>query len=99
MTSENHWFALDTISRVLQRHRQPEPLPNVPPFSSSGSSAFAVSIGIAKAMPTLPPLPPDVTICELIPITCPCTFSSGPPELRGLMGGWVGGTLVFLPGV
>ena len=34
-------------------------------------SARAVSIGIAKPMPTLPLPPPPVSIWELIPITSP----------------------------
>ncbi len=50
-------------------------------------------IGTAKPMPTLPsPLPP-VSICELIPITCPEALSSGPPELPGLIGASVCSTL------
>ena len=36
-------------------------------------------------MPTLPPLPPPVWICELIPITLPELSISGPPELPGLI--------------
>ncbi len=44
-------------------------------------------------MPTLPsPLPP-VSIWELMPITSPPTFSSGPPELPGLIGASVCSTL------
>jgi hypothetical protein len=36
--------------------------------------------GIAKPMPE-----PPATIAVLIPITSPCMFTSGPPELPGLM--------------
>ncbi len=39
------------------------------PFSSSGRSLRAVSMGTAKPMPTLPLLLPPVSICELMPIT------------------------------
>ena len=46
---------------------------------------MAVSIGMAKPMPTLPPPLPPVSICELMPITRPAASSSGPPELPGLI--------------
>jgi hypothetical protein len=44
-------------------------------------------------MPTLPPLPPAVAICELTPMTRPAPSSSGPPELPGLIGASVWMTL------
>ena len=57
----------------------------MPLLSSWLISLRAVSIGIAKPMPTLPlPLPP-VSIWELIPITLPEASISGPPELPGLI--------------
>ena len=43
-----------------------------------------MSIGIAKPTPTLASMP-ESAICELMPITWPCMFSSGPPELPWLM--------------
>ena len=46
---------------------------------------MAVSIGMAKPMPTFPPPLPPVSICELIPITRPAASRSGPPELPGLI--------------
>ena len=48
------------------------------------TTSRAVLIGIAKPIPTLPPLPP-VWICELMPITLPEASISGPPELPGLI--------------
>lgn len=58
---------------------------------------MAVSMGTANAIPTLPwPLPPPVSICELIPITLPAASSSGPPELPGLIGASVWITLSML---
>jgi hypothetical protein len=64
-----------------------------PALLERGDLDLAVLIGIAKPMPTLPsPLPP-VSICELMPITSPSTFSSGPPELPGLIGASVCSTL------
>ena len=39
-------------------------------------------MGMASEMPMKPPL--REMICELMPTTSPCMFSSGPPELPGL---------------
>ncbi len=58
-------------------------------------SERAVSIGIAKPMPTLPLPPPPVAIWELIPITSPSALISGPPELPGLIAASVWITLVI----
>ena len=67
-----------------------------PLFSSWGIADLAVLIGTAKPMPTLPlPLPP-VAICELIPMTWPCAFSNGPPELPGLIAASVWITLLIV---
>ena len=57
----------------------------MPLVSSWLISARAVSIGIAKPMPTLPLPPPPVSIWELIPTTSPEASISGPPELPGLI--------------
>jgi hypothetical protein len=54
-----------------------------PSASSSETTQRTRSIGIAKPSPSLPPL--RVTIDEFTPITSPCAFTSGPPELPGLM--------------
>ena len=42
--------------------------------------------GTAKPIPTLPPAPLPVSICELTPITRPSASISGPPELPLLIG-------------
>ena len=54
-----------------------------PSVTRSLSTAFAVLIGMAKPMPAL--CPTLEAIMVLMPITSPCKFSSGPPELPGLM--------------
>jgi hypothetical protein len=43
----------------------------------------AVSTGIAKPMPRLPPLREKMAV--LMPTRCPCASTSAPPELPGLM--------------
>ena len=47
------------------------------------------SIGMANPTPMLPPsppsIPPVVAIAEFTPTTWPRRFTSGPPELPGLM--------------
>src|SRR5580765_5719552 len=53
----------------------------LPCLISSATTSLTVLIGIAKPMPTLPWLWPPVSICALTPMTWPCAFSSGPPEL------------------
>ncbi len=55
-----------------------------PLSSSSGTSFLARLIGIAKPMPTLPPL--WLKMAVVIPTTSPRSLNSGPPELPGLMG-------------
>ena len=40
-------------------------------------------MGMAKPSPSLPPLREKIE--ELIPMTCPRAFTSGPPEFPGLM--------------
>ena len=56
----------------------------VSPALSLGRSCLAVLIGTAKPIPT-EPWPPPVAIWLLMPITWPRAFSSGPPELPGLI--------------
>ena len=60
---------------------------------SRGTTWRTVFDGTAKPMPTLPPPPPVVAICELTPMTRPAPSSSGPPELPGLIGASVWMTL------
>jgi hypothetical protein len=65
--------ARKTIEGALQGPARPEiELEEVifdQPASNFPSSRLAISIGIVKLMPTSPPPPPRLTICELIPIT------------------------------
>ena len=56
----------------------------VPLAARSRVICLTVSIGIAKPTPTLASMP-ESAICELMPTTWPCWFSSGPPELPWLM--------------
>src|SRR5439155_258283 len=53
------------------------------PPSSDDRTCFTWLIGMAKPTPTLPST--GLSIELLMPITSPCTFTSGPPELPGLM--------------
>ncbi len=55
-------------------------------FATKSATVFEA---IAKPMPTLPASPPlaapALAICEFTPITLPCSSSSAPPELPGLI--------------
>jgi hypothetical protein len=55
----------------------------IEPFSISEATFLTVLIGIAKPTPLL--VPDSLAICALMPMTWPLRFSSGPPELPGLM--------------
>ena len=55
------------------------------PVRSCGSRSRIVLIGTAKPMPMLPARCASVKIAVFMPITSPRTFSSGPPELPGLI--------------
>ena len=57
-----------------------------PSSSSCATTLLTVFDGTAKPMPTLPPPPFAVSICELTPITRPSASISGPPELPLLIG-------------
>ena len=69
-----------------------------PNVTRSLSTAFAVLIGMAKPMPAL--CPTLEAIIVLIPITSPCQFISGPPELPGLMAAsvWMASSMVMPSG-
>src|SRR5207244_1327076 len=54
-----------------------------PSVTRSFSTALAVLMGIAKPMPALWPTLDAIMV--LIPITSPCEFIRGPPELPGLI--------------
>ena len=47
-------------------------------------TALTMFTGMAKPMPILPPFS-EARIAELMPISSPCTFTSAPPELPGLI--------------
>jgi len=59
---------------------------------SSVATSRAWLIGIANPSPMLPPSapvsgsPPSVSMAALTPMTCAWAFTSGPPELPGLIG-------------
>jgi hypothetical protein len=57
---------------------------------------LTVLAGTANPMPTFPPPPFAVSICELTPITRPCASISGPPELPLLIGAsvWITWSIV-----
>jgi len=55
-----------------------------PNFNRSASTALAVLMGMANPMPELWSAPFEA-IMVLMPMTSPLEFSSGPPELPGLM--------------
>ena len=66
----------------------------MPPFSSVGDLALGGVDRHREADPDAAVEPePPVSICELMPITSPASFSSGPPELPGLIGASVCSTL------
>ena len=55
------------------------------PSRSWGSRSRTVLIGTAKPMPMLPSVRPLLMMAVLMPMTSPRMFSSGPPELPGLI--------------
>src|SRR5205823_2732425 len=63
------------------------------PFFSVFATCWTRLPGMAKPTPMLPSFWPDVAIAVLMPMTCPLTSTSAPPELPGLMAGSVFGSV------
>src|SRR3546814_10543668 len=72
---------MSTVTGCMPTPRYPRS--SLPPFISVSTIGLASSAGIAKPMPTLPPV--GDRICELMPITLPCISNIGPPELPRLI--------------
>jgi hypothetical protein len=49
-----------------------------------GTTFVIVLEGTANPIPEKPLLPDNIAV--FIPMTCPCIFNRGPPELPGLIG-------------
>jgi len=80
------------VHRLHQRRVQrPAATPSQPHSNflfwiSSGTTRPTMLTGMAKPTPLFTRLPSPVSIWAFTPITSPCRFSSGPPELPGLIG-------------
>ena len=95
------WSTLRLSTLAISGVRSPPLMPmkacsTWPLAISCWATSWAVSIGTAKPIPTLPSDWPPDSIWELIPITRPSESSSGPPELPGLIGASVWIALVIV---
>ena len=65
------------------RETPSQPRTTLPLSTSWSITRLTMLMGMAKPMPIDPPLCEKIAV--LMPITSPLRFSSGPPELPGLM--------------